>query len=137
MLNRSAGPDTHITLHIDRLLPWLLSTCIQTNGLLKIKDGGNTRPILTKAGWAWHRKTIHMTSQSQFNDAYSMQSWLFVHVLFREGSVVVELVATLMRHPYAEGIFNASFMALDLDSLFPWEVTHYLNRDCEWLACLS
>ena len=49
---------------------------------------------------------------------------------------MVELVATLMKHPYAEGIFNASFMALNLDSLFPWEVTHYLNRECKSLACL-
>ncbi len=45
-----------------------------------------------------------------------------------EGSVVADMVVTLVKHPYAEDFFKAGFMALDLASLFPWTVTSYYNE---------
>ncbi len=35
-----------------------------------------------------------------------------------------------MKHPYAEDVFNAAFMALDLASLFPWHVVSYFKKLC-------
>ncbi len=51
-------------------------------------------------------------------------------IFFSEGSVVADLVVTLLKHPYAEDIFTAAFMTLDLDNLFPWSVTSYYNKTC-------
>ncbi len=46
---------------------------------------------------------------------------------------MVDLVVTLVKHQYAEDIFNAAFLALDLESLFPWAVTSYYNKECMFM----
>ena len=56
-------------LLIYSMLAWLvlglewprIRICIRANGLSIIKSGTNARPILTKAGWAWHATIYFLT----------------------------------------------------------------------------
>ncbi len=75
-----------------------------------------------------------IVSYSVIENENFMNLLLYPHDIFcfREGSIVAEMVVTVLKHRYAEDFFNASFSALDLASLFPWSIKSYYQDICKF-----